>query len=57
MPRSGCKEATFNTHRSVLPVLKLVNIVAHQSWKNDARVMENHRKIMEFDYGKALGTL
>ncbi len=26
-------------------------------WKNDARVMENHGKIMEFDSGKALGTL
>ena len=27
------------------------------SWKNDARVMENQGKIMEFDSGKALGTL
>ena len=47
----------FYTHRSVLPVLKLVIVVARQSWKNDAKVMENHGKIMEFYSGKALGTL
>ncbi len=34
-----------------------VIVVACRSWKNDARVMENHGKIMEFDSGKALGTL
>ena len=57
MPIRGSKEAPFNTYRSVIPVLKLVIFVARQSWKNDARVMENHGKIMEFDFGKALGTL
>ncbi len=31
--------------------------VARQSWNNDARVLRNHGKIMEFDSGKALGTL
>ncbi len=38
-------------------MLKLVIVVARQSWKNDARVIENHGKIMEFDSRKALGTL
>ena len=51
-----CKETTLK-HNSVLSMLKLVIVVACQSWKNDARVMENHGKIMEFDSGKALGTL
>ncbi len=53
----GCQEATFNTHRSDLTIKKLVIVVARRSWKNDARVMENHGKIMEFDSAKALGTL
>ncbi len=57
MPIRGCKEAPFNTHRSVISVVKLVIVVAHRSWKNYARVMENHGKMMEFDSGKALGTL
>ncbi len=38
-------------------MLKLVIVVACRSWKNDASFMENHGKIMEFDSGKALGTL
>ncbi len=36
---------------------RMVNVFARRSWKNDARVMENHGEIMEFDSGKALGTL
>ena len=34
-----------------------VNVFARRSWRNDERVMENHGKIMEYDSGKALGTL
>ncbi len=41
VPIMWCKEAAFNTQRSVLQVLKLLNVVARRSWKNDARVMEN----------------
>ncbi len=52
-----CKETTFKAQWYVLSALKLVSVVACRSWKNDARVMENHGKIMEFDSGKALGTL
>ncbi len=52
-----CKETTFKAQWCVLSVLKLVIVVACRSWKNDARIMENHGKIMEFDSGKALGTL
>ncbi len=38
----GCNETTFKTQLSFLLVLKLVIVVACRSWKNDARVMENH---------------
>ena len=50
MPIKGCKEATFDTHISVLLLLKLVNVVA-------LKKMQESRKIMEFDFGKAVGTL
>ncbi len=56
----GCKEMQgdhIKAQQCVLSMLKLVIVVACQSWKNHARVMENHGKIMEFDSGKALGTL
>ncbi len=43
--------------KGVISVLKLVIVFGHRSWKNDQRVMENHGKIMEFDYRKSLGTL
>ena len=53
----GCNETTFKTQLSFLSVLKLVIVAVCRSWKNDERVMGNHGKIMEFDSGKALGTL
>ncbi len=37
--------------------MEFENVFSCWSWKNDARVLENHGKIMEFDSGKALGTL
>ncbi len=53
----GCKEVQEdNTQRTIVFFIS-VEISHWRSWKNDARVMENHGKIMEFDSGKALGTL
>ena len=39
-------------------VCSMSDKISHcRSWKNDAKVMENHGKIMEFDPVKSLGTL
>ncbi len=45
------------TQKCFTSVKTIVNVIARRSWKNDARVMENQGKIMDFDFGKALGTL
>ncbi len=53
----GHKEVQGNHIQSTIVCFISVKISYCRSWKNNARVMENHGKIMEFDSGKALGTL
>ncbi len=53
----GYKEVQGDNIQSTIVHFIGVEISHCRSWKNDARVMENHGKIMEFDSGKSLGTL
>ncbi len=53
----GYKEVQGDNIQSTIVCFISVEISHCRSWKNDERVMENHGKIMEFDFGKSLGTL
>ncbi len=53
----GYKEMQGDHIQSTIVCFVSVKISHCRSWKNDARVMENHGKFMEFDSAKVLGTL